>query len=231
MRIVSLLILSLFTISGFAETQTPQGKDGVSLEDQLKALDAENQAPAAANREKLYAVQQRYLPLRWKNEFSAGYGMNFTGDSFLRTQQAELAYRLHFNDRFALGISHAFVDNTLKSETNDIQTQDGKVIPNVPFAYTRTDLTAEFNVFYGKFRWDPETVSYFDAYVAAGPGYIRQNNGTVGAGVADLGFAFWIGKWGSARLGVKDYVYNETYQSGTQLQQNLHGHLDLGYLF
>jgi outer membrane beta-barrel protein len=212
--------------------QAPVKKEApVSLEDQLKALDAANQAPAAANREKLYAVQQRYLPLKWKSEFSAGYGYNMTGDSFLRTQQAELAYHLHFNDRFSIALAHAFVNNAFKSETDNIRTTDGAVIPDVPYAYTRSDLLAEVNMFYGKFRWGPDTVSYFDAYLALGPGLIRQNNGKVGAGVGDVGFAFWLGKWGSARLGLKDYVYNETYRSEKKLQQNIHAHFDVGYLF
>src|SRR5579872_7059284 len=178
---VALLTSSLFMAGAIAADQKPakQAAPPASLENQLKALDAGNQAPAAANTEKLYAVQQRYLPLKWKNEFSLGYGYNMTGDSFLRSQQVELSYHLHANDRFSLALSHAFVDNSFKSETDNVSTQDGKVIPDVPFAYTRTDLLAEFNVFYGKFRWSPETVSYFDLYMAAGPGVIRQNTGSV----------------------------------------------------
>lgn len=223
--------LSLSTAAWAARPAATAKKVNVSLEEQLKALDSANQAPAAANHEKLYAVQQRYLPLRFRSEVGAGYGMNMTSDSFLRTQQVEMSYRFHLNDRWSVGLAHAFVDNTFKSETDNLQSADGKIIPDVPYAYTRTDLTAEMNMFYGKFRWNAETVSYFDAYLALGPGIVRQNTGTVGAGVADVGFAFWLGKWGSARFGVKDYAYNETYRSGTKLQQNAHAHFDIGYIF
>jgi outer membrane beta-barrel protein len=201
-----------------------------SLEDQLKALDTSNQAPAGANREKMYAVQARYLPLKWKNEFTIGGASNLTGDSFIRTNQIEAGYHLHFSDRWSAALSHAWVDNELKSEVDTVKTNNG-ALPDVPYSISRTDLTAEYNVFYGKFRWTAETVSYFDQYIALGAAQIEQNTGTSMGYVADIGFAFWMGKWGSTRLGLKDYYYKEDYRSGPLWTNNLHAHLDLGYLF
>lgn len=201
-----------------------------SLEDQLKSLDAENAAPAAVSREKLYAVQARYMPLRFKSEFSLGGGYNLTGDSFLTTQQVEVGYRFHFNDRWSVGVHEAWVNNEFKSEANNLRTANGAV-PNVPYAITRTDLLAEFNLFYGKFRLGTDTVFYFDQYLALGPGLVQQNTGTVGAGVGDIGLAFWLGKWASTRIGLKEYYYNEAYPSGTQASSNMHAHLDVGVLF
>ena len=89
----------------------------------------------------------------------------------------------------------------------------------------------EFNPCYGKFRWSADSVSYFDQYVALGAGQIAQNTGTDTAAVADIGLAAWLGKWGSLRLGLKDYYYAEHYRTATQNTNNLHAHLDMGYLF
>jgi|SRR5665213_2874417 len=201
-----------------------------SLEDQMKALDAGNQAPASVTREKLYAVQSRYLPLTFKSEFTLGGASNLTGDSFLRTQQVEIGYRFHFNDRWSAGVDYAWVDNAFKSDADNLKSTSG-AIPDVPYAKTRADLMVEYNVFYGKFRFSTDTVSYFDQYVAIGPGTVEQNTGSTSAWVADVGFAFWLGQWGSARFGLKDYYYTEQYRSGDVSSNNIHAHLDLGYLF
>ena len=201
----------------------------VSLEDQLKELETTNQAPMVS-REKLYAVQERYLPLRHKSEVMFGGGMNLTGSQFLRTQQMQMGYAFHFNDRWSMSAHHAFVFNQFTNGADQLKTSDGAV-PQVPYASSRTDVMVEYHVFYGKFRWSVDTVSYFDQYVAVGPGLVRLNTGMVGAGVADIGFAFWLGKWGSARFGLKDYIYNEAYRSGNVATQNLHAHFDVGYLF
>jgi outer membrane beta-barrel protein len=201
-----------------------------SLEDQLQALDVANQAPAATSKEVLYAVQSRYLPLTHKNEFSVGGGLNLTGDSFVLSEQAEVGYRFHFNDRWAVGLNYALVANQLSSAADRFRSSEG-IVPDVPYAKSRTDLLAEYNVFYGKFRYSVDRVFYFDQYIAAGPGFVEMNTGTVGAAVADVGFAFWLSRWGSARIGLKDYYYEEVYRSGTSPTHNLHAHLDIGYLF
>ncbi len=224
------LLATVFAVPGFA-ANNPSKASQLSLEDQLKTLDTGNQLPASANHDKMYSVQPRYLPLQYRSEISFGAAQDMTPDSFLKTQQLELEYRFHFNDRWSVGLAQAWVDNQLKGETTNIQ----GALPAVPYATMRQDLTVEYNIFYGKFRWGSETVSYFDMYGALGTGRITQVTGNstdnVNATVADVGFAFWLGKWGSARLGIKDYAYNETYLSGTLTQHNIHAHVDLGYIF
>ena len=211
----------------FADTAS---RDAAPLESQLQALDADTSAPSAVSREKLYAVQTRTLPLKFKSEITLGGAYNLTGDSFLTTQQAQLGYHFHFNDRWSVALDYAWVNNSFKPEASELRTTNGAV-PDVPYSISRTDIMAEFNLFYGKFRLGSDTVYYFDQYIAIGPGLMRQNTGTVGAAVADVGLAFWIGRWASARVGLKEYYYNEAYRSGTRGSSNLHGHLDVGVLF
>jgi outer membrane beta-barrel protein len=199
------------------------------LAEQLKSLELPgNQAPSVVSKEKLYVVQTRYLPLRFKSEVSLGYAQNLTGDSFFNTRQAELGYRFHLGDRFSLGFTQSFVTNSMTSEGDNLLASEG-IIPNMPYARQRSELTLGYNVFYGKFRLSSEQVFYFDQYVAVGPGLMMLNVGDFGAAVADVGFAFWLGQWGSTRIGLKDYIYSEPGKSS--LSENLHAHLDVGYLF
>jgi outer membrane beta-barrel protein len=222
------LITATLTFGFLAQAETT--KDKQSLEDQLKELNTDNTAPAGANREKLYAVQSRYLPLQYKSEVSMGGAYNLTGDGFLHTEQFELGYRFHFSDRWSTALTQAWVGNQFSSGVDSLRSSEGAA-PMVPYAVARTDLVVTYNVFYGKFRLSSDSVFYFDQYISIGPGIVRQNTGTVGAAVGDIGFAFWLGTWGSARLGLKEYYYNETYASGAQPESNLHAHLDLGYVF
>ncbi len=219
---ILIVAVSLVAVNAFAAKAT--------LEEQLQSLDSGNAPPDGVSQENLYAVQTRYLPLEHKSELTIGGGMGMLGDSFLNTTQVELTYHFHFNDRWSVALLQDVVSNQFTSAEDHLQATQGAV-PDVPYAYSRTGLLAEYHVFYGKFRWSEDSVSFFDQYIAAGPGVISMNTGTTGAGIADAGFVFWLGRWGSLRLGLKDYVYDELYRSGPQLTNNLMAHMDIGVVF
>jgi outer membrane beta-barrel protein len=227
-------VIAVVAAAIVAPAQTAQAKarapeTTATLEDQLKELEITNSAPAAVEGEKFYSIQTRYLPLRHRSEFAIGGGYNLTGDGFLYTRQIEAAYRFHLNDRWSLGLGHARVSNSFRSGATSIRTTNG-ALPEVPYVSARSELLVNYNLFYGKFRLGADKVFYFDQYIGAGPGLISANTGTVGAGVVDAGFAVWLGKRSSARLGLKDYYYNETYKSETKAGHNLHAHVGFGYV-
>jgi outer membrane beta-barrel protein len=218
-------LLLAFTAPVFAAEETP------SLEEQLRALELpSNQAPAGLTKERLYVIQERYLPLRLKLELSVGAALNVSGNSFLNTQQVEGGLRFHLNDRWSLGLTYAMVSNKFTAAADRLLDTEG-IIPDLAYAKSRSDATIGYNVFYGKLRLSADQVFYFDQYVALGAGIMQLSRGNSTAAVADAGFAFWLGKWGSARIGVKDYYYNEPKRSGNEMTHNLHPHLDIGYLF
>lgn len=227
------LIMSqgLFAGSAWALDGAIPNSSGESqpLEEQLKALDVKNQAPASVSKEKLYAVQTRNLPLANKSEVSFGGGYNLTPDNFVNSQQLEFGYRYHFNNRWSLGTQYATVANKISPAGEQLRSKG--VIPDVPYAKNRTDLTLGYNLFYGKFRLSVDRAFNFDQYVALGPGIMQTNSGSTVAVVGDVGLALWLGRWGSTRIGLKDYYYQENYRSGSVANHNLHAHLDVGYLF
>lgn len=68
-------------------TLASNGESEVSLESQLQDLNSPiNQAPSATSTEKLYAIQNRLAPLRFRHELAAGGAKNFTSDSFLSSK-------------------------------------------------------------------------------------------------------------------------------------------------
>jgi outer membrane beta-barrel protein len=209
----------------------------VSLEDQLKMLSLpENQAPAAVSTEKLYSVQSRYNPLRGRSEVAVFAGMNLTADSFTQSQEVAVSYRYHLSDRWNLGLSGSYTFNAL-STAGERLLAENQMLPDSVLVKNRADLLLGYNVFYGKFRLSMDQVLYFDQYVAVGPGLIRAE-GAAGnpltnatAGVADIGFAFWMGQHTSVRLGFKNFVFREQRVNGSGLAHHMLGHLDVGYVF
>jgi len=206
------------------------GASEASLEDRLKALELPtNQAPAAVPSEKLYAVQNRLTPLRWRHELVLGGAKNFSADDFLVSNEVRLAYYLHISDRWAVALSGSYVTNSLSASGERLLAQQ-KLLPDSAYVKYCGDLTANYSLFYGKFRVSMDSVFYFDQYIALGPGYVSLNTGGAPAAVGDVGFALWFGKWASVRVGVKDFFYNEKLLLSTRWTHNVLAHLDVGVL-
>jgi outer membrane beta-barrel protein len=201
-----------------------------SLESQLQGLNLPtNEAPAQVSVEKLYSVQNRYVPVDTRSEISLGLGKNFAADSFITSGQVDLSYRFHLNDKwhFTAGGSYAF--NSL-SDAGQRLLDMQQLLPDVAYVKYRLNLLAGYNLFYGKFRVSMDQVFYFDQYIAAGPGLVGMDTGTAPAAVGDIGFVFWMGRKFNAQVGFKDYYYTQKRTLTTSKVNDMVGHIDFGIL-
>jgi outer membrane beta-barrel protein len=213
--------------------QPVQAEEG-NLVNELESLNSPtNELPGAIEAEKIYAVKTRYSSLDRRVEFSGGAAQKVSDTGFMNTRDFQLGARYYFNSRWSAGASYSYVSNQFTSTSQRLyETQ--KIVPDLPYVKSRMELTARYNLFYGKFRLSMDRVLYFDQYVSAGPAMMGLSNGNVMGGVIDAGLAFWIGQNWSSRLGVKDYIYNETSLNppfGKSLTNNVMIYLDFGYLF
>ena len=201
-----------------------------SVEERLERLRLPpNEPPAAVSREKLYAVQDRYTPLHWASEVSAGGSENFNSDGFLHSSELSLSYRMHFNDKWSVALSASYVFNSFSAAADHLLDTEGRY-PDVTFTKGRGDLVLSYQLFYGKIRFSMDNVLYFDQYLSLGGGVVDMSRGTRSAAVGDIGFVFWLGKWGSLRAGLKDFYYEEPRAQDSHYVHSLLGHLDLGLL-
>ena len=203
-----------------------------TLEDDINSLKLPDSATPQANNvstEKLYSFQTRYSPLGSRSEFDIQAARNFSGDSFLSTNQLGLAYRIHLSDRVNLALDGAYVFNGLTDSANRLYEVE-KILPDVAYVHYRGDLMVGYNLFYGKIRPGIDSNVYFDQYIALGGGAARLDTGTVPEAVADVGFAFWLGKSGSFRFGFKDYYFQETRRLSQSNTHNLTGYVGIGIL-
>lgn len=218
------------TVLALILTLTPTAQAADTLEDQLQSLKLpENIAPASISHEQLYSVQSRYTPLKGRVEFTLGGGHHFGGNGFFNSSEFQFHTRYHFSDRWNLNLGGSYVTNSLTSSGKNLLLKQG-IFPDAAYVKYRADLLLGFNVFYGKFRLSEKQVFYFDQYIALGAGYIVGDHGSSPAITADVGFAFWLGKGTSLRVGVKDYAFTEKRLLSSSFTNQIIGHVDFGVL-
>lgn len=217
-----LLVSSLFvTVANVSASQ---------LESDLANLAVpENQGPVSVAKDKLFAIQSRYNPLDNRHEMAFNLGKNFNQDGHIDSNQWGANYRYHINDKWAVGMNHFRMNNEL-SDSGKKLLNNQSVIPERNLIKSQTDVMAEYNLFYGKLRFNMDQVTYFDQYIGLGAGSLELIDGNATAAVVDVGIAFWIGKNGSARMGVKNDFYKEQNDSGSTNIHNMVGYLAFGYL-
>ena len=201
------------------------------LEDKLNSLNIpDDKVSPVLSREQLYIVNTRYSSLVNRHEMTLQGAYDFTADSHLDVSQAALSYRYHLNSDWAFGLRYTRYSTKLTVAGQRLL-DDQKIVPDTDYALNSQEIFATYNTIYGKLRWSKSTVVYFDQYISLGVGKVELASGKTNMGLADLGFAFWLGKHMSARVGVKNEFYNQTLRQGEEFQHNAMGYLEFGYLF
>ncbi len=201
-----------------------------ALEQELKSLELPQDSSLVSTKsDQLYAIQSRFSPLKNRHEIGFTGGKNLNQDGHLDSNQYGVLYRYHLNDKWGVGLNHFQMNNTLSSAGKKLLNDNG-VIPDRDFVIAQTDLMLEYNLFYGKMRLDLDKVVYFDQYWSIGAGQVELGRGSTTAAVLDAGIAFWIGKWASARMGLKNDFYTEQNLNGSTRVHNMVGYLAFGVM-
>lgn len=222
--IVALIFIGLMFFAMGARAET------VPLETQMRGLEVRDSVPSGKVREDLYAVQPRATPLAGRWEALLGVGQNFTGSGFLTTRQVNVEAQYHFDNRWAVAGAYSWVNNEFSSSAKSLRQAEG-MYPDIDYAIRRMEARAQFNLFYGKFRFSKRQAMSFDQYVGLGPAMQELRSGSTVGLVADVGFAFWFGSRVSVHVGAKDYYYKENRTLSQGYGHNVHGYLQTGILF
>lgn len=199
---MTLLVSLLFWISslGFSAEK--------SLVQELGEINVDQKVPSQMDREKLYSVQTRVLPLKNKFEIGALASQNWSSNGFLRNEQYGGEVRFHFSNRFSLGAAYSVVSNTFTNSAERLGVVQG-IYPDVDYAKSRMEIRPQANLFFGKFRISSDQTFYFDQYIGLGAAAHQLKSGQAIGPVGEAGFVFWISTYGALRLGVRDYYYAE----------------------
>jgi len=200
-----------------------------SLENDLKELDAQDAVPGMTTSDRLYAVQQRATPLSRRTEILLSAGQTLAGSDFLDSSQVGAEIQYHFNDRFSVAGGYSKVTNKLTSSARNLENSTG-FLPDVDYASSRWEARAQYNLFYGKFRFNRTQALSFDQYLGLGVANHDLLSGNVTGPVFDAGLAFWMGKKFSFHAGVKDYYYKENRMLSKGNTHNVQGYVQAGIL-
>lgn len=200
------------------------------LETELEGLAVPvDKALVSTKKDKLFSIQERLSPLNNRHEFGLIGGRNLNQDGSIVSTQLGGLYRYHINGKWGLGLNYFRMNNEL-SATGKKLVSEQNVVPDRDFIVSQTDLVAEYNLFYGKMRLDLDQVVYFDQFWNIGAGQVELGKSNATALVIDAGFAFWMGKMMSARIGLKNDFFKEQNLNGETNVHNMVGYLSLGIL-
>jgi len=180
--------------------------------------------------DKYYLVNERYSSLTNRHEVSMLGGHNFNAVSHLDNKQLGAAYRYHLDPRFSFALKYQVYQNQLTDAGKKLY-DDQKILPDADYALKSTTLMVNMNTIYGKMRITEKQVVYFDQYVGIGYGDIDLARGLQKMINLDLGFAFWLGKNMSARIGLNNEFYEQRKLTGVENIHNAMGYIEFGYLF
>jgi len=223
-----LLVTLLMSSFSYAEESKPAKSD---LENKLESLNIpSDKVTPVVSEEKLYAVNERYSSLNKRHEFTMFGANNFNADSHLTTTMTGATYRFHLNGKWSVGARYSEYFNKLSSAGEKLF-EDQKLLPDTDYAIKSSEGFLSFNTIYGKLRFTKDTIVYFDQYISLGYGNIQLAKDETQMYSVDLGFAFWLGKHMSTRIGVKNESYTQNKVKGSQNVHNAMGYLEFGYLF
>lgn len=219
---VIFLVLSIFSAAALAAPGP--------LERDLKELEVRDPVPGNSLSDRIHTVQMRARPLSKKTEVLIGAGQILGGNGFLKTQNVSAEVQYHFNDRWSVAGAYSSLQNEFTASASRLQAATG-LMPDVDYAKSRMEARAQVNLFYGKIRFTRRQAISFDQYFGLGLAQNELRSGSAGGPVADLGIAFWISKWGSLHLGVKDYYYKENRTLSQGNAHNVTAYAQAGMVF
>jgi len=202
-----------------------------NLENKLDDLRIPNdQVSSVISQDQLFAINMRYSSLVNRHELSVAGGNNFTPDSHLTTRQLSGSYRYHLNSTWSFGLRYQKIYNELSSAGEKLF-DDKSIVPDSDYALSSLEGFANLHTFYGKMRINSSNVIYFDNYITLGVGQIELAESTERLFTADVGFAFWLGKHMSTRIGMRNELYSQNQITGRRNIHNAIGYVEVGFLF
>lgn len=223
MKTYTLLFAFILSASAYSKPE--------SLENKLDDLRIpDDQVSSVISEDKLFVVNRRYSSLVNRHEFTISGGNNFTPDSHLSTRQLSGSYRYHLNSTWSFGIRYQKIYNEL-SGAGEKLFEDKRIVPDSDFARSSYEGFVNFHTFYGKMRINSSNVIYFDQYISLGAGQIELTAENENLYTTDAGFAFWLGKHMSTRIGLRNEFYSQNQITGRRSIHNAVGYFEVGYLF
>jgi outer membrane beta-barrel protein len=180
-------------------------------------------------RDRVRPVSGQVFLMKGRFEMSPGFSLSLK-DAFYTKVAPLIALTYHFNDAFGLSLRGGY-NISFVAGAAQICTKDSAGMSlgcNSPSMKQLTDASAfgqmsimaglelQWSPIYGKLGLVAEKFLEFNMYLGLGPTFVMYgpaNTPTAGGNVG-IGFRFFINKFLTARLELRDVIYDETFGTG-----------------
>ena len=197
-----------------------EGDDSLTFEvvDTQKAA-KEVEAAKQAELDLIRVIQRRPFLRRGRVEFSPSIGTNIN-DSLVNAFLAGASLNYHLTEVMAVG---AYGGVSLGSETDlfDQVIEDYGLFAQIAQVQWYGGLHFQYAPVYGKFALFNTWIIPWDIYALLGAGYTKTElagHPTLSAGA---GSRFFMNRWFTLNVELRDHIYNEDYPGGSELVNNL----------
>lgn len=168
--------------------------------------------------DRIKSVQRKVFLKRERIELYPYVGLDLN-DPFFQHFLVGASLSYHVVDSIALEVRGGYAVARIKQKALEIARQaEGIVLENAPEFKYHADLDFGWAPFYGKISLLGEGILHFDTYVSAGPGIFGTDAGVNPALNVGIGQRYYINRWLTARIELRDYIFidNRPDQSSVQ---------------
>ena len=227
----SLLLLALASGAALAQdddltftTDDTSGGDQGGGDMTFDVIDTEAEAKQVEQEKReeldlIRVIQRRPFLRRNRVEVAPFIGTN-VNDALVSLFLVGGSLNYHITEVMAVGVNGGF---SLGSETDlfDQVIEDYELFPQVSQLQWYANLTFQYAPIYGKFALFNTWIIPWDVYVLAGVGYTKtelEGHPTLSVGA---GQRYFMSRWFTLDVELRDHIYNETYPAGSELVNNL----------
>ena len=209
--------------------EPPPTDDGAMTFDVIDTAEvvAEAEAEERAEVDLIRVIQRRPFLRNGRLELSPFLGTN-VNDPLVNLFLAGAHLNFHLTEVMAIGVNGGY---SLGTETDlfDQVIEDYELFPELSKILWFGGVHFQYAPIYGKFALFNTWIVPWDTYVLLGIGYTKTElagHPTLSAG---LGQRYFMNRWFTLSLELRDLIYNENYPSGSKLVNNLVFSVGVGF--
>lgn len=164
-------------------------------------------------------IQRRPFLRQGRAEISPFLGTN-VNDALVSSFAAGGTINYFITEVMALGVNGGF---SLGSETDlfDKVIEDYELFPQVSKVQWYATLNFQYVPIYGKFALFDTWIIPWDTYAVLGAGYTKTELSGHPTLTAGVGQRYFMNRWFSLNVELRDHIFNEEYPGGSELVNNL----------
>lgn len=188
-------------------------------------------------KDRVDVFQLKSITKKQRHEFTPQFALTLN-DPFVQTITLGLSYAFHLNEGLAFELTGRFAFSSITPLIEQMRTSGDKAIlrpngggsaddefnPALSFPQVYASGSLVWSPFVGKFTLGAAIVD-MNIYLLAGAGYVMSNRANqqqhLPSANFGIGFRFFLAKWLSLRIDVRDVIYGQQLQTLSRPEVNM----------